>query len=174
MAFVRAILSAFVVTVVLNLILNRTQSKPKSSNMYHFTARGSHYLIIFGCAAIGLFTVIELGAYFSHQEMPTIVTVLMLILIAFPGLFLCVAVIPGFWEMRVDDDDVMIRKLFVIRTYWKISEIERCVAARGEMRVYVKGRKRMAFLVDGMFDNYNTFVNRMNIEKIPIVTKDRK
>jgi hypothetical protein len=171
--YVRAILSAFAVTIVLDLVLSRNQSKSRSSDKYHFTARCSRVVILFGCVGVGLFTLIELGAYLSHQYMPQIVTVLMALLIAIPGVILCMAAIPGFWEMRVDDDDVTIRKLFVIRRHWKISEIERCVAVTGEMRVYVKGRKRMAFLVDGMFDNYSTFVDRMNIEQIPIIDKVR-
>jgi hypothetical protein len=173
MEFVRAILSAFAVTIVLNLALGRNRRKSRSSNKYHFTARCNRVVILYGCVGVGLFSFIEIGAYLSHQYMPQIVTVLMALLIAIPGLFLCMSTIPGFWEMRVDDDDVMIRKLFVIRRHWKISDIERCVAVTGELRVYVKGRKRMAFLVDGMFDNYNTFVDRMNIEQIPIINKAR-
>ncbi|MGI5887830.1 MAG: DUF6560 family protein [Oscillospiraceae bacterium] len=174
MAFVIALLSAFVVSIVLNLVLGRNQSKPNSANMYHFTARGNRSLIWVGCVGVGLFAVIELGAYFSHQEMPMILTVLMAIFIAIPGLILCIMPIPGMWEMRVDDDDVTIRILFAIKKHWKISDIERCVAVTGEMRVYVKGRKRRAFLVDGMFDHYNTFVDRMQAEQIPIINKSRK
>lgn len=173
MAFVRAILSAFVVTIVLDLVLGRNQKKSYSSDKYHFTTRCSRSVIPVGCVGVGLFAAIELGAYFSHQDMPLIVTVLMALLIALPGLALCMFAIPGFWEMRVDDDDVTITKLFFIKRHWKISQIERCVAVVGEMRVYVKGRRRMAFLVDGMFDKYNTFVDRMNLEQIPIVAKGR-
>lgn len=171
MAFIRAILSAFVVTIVLNLVLGRNQSKSGSSDMYHFTARSSRNLLIGGYIGTGLFLLIELGAFFSHQEMPLLLTVLLAIFIAIPGLILCIIPIPGFWEIRVDDDDITIRKLFVIRTHWKISDIERCVAARGDMRVYVKGRRRMAFLVDGMFVNFYAFVDRMDAEQIPIIDK---
>ncbi|MGI6050906.1 MAG: DUF6560 family protein [Bilifractor sp.] len=173
-AFVRALLSAFVVTIVLNLILGRNNKNSRSSNKYHFTARCSRSVIVVGCVGMGLFAAIELGAYYTHQDMPMIVTVLMAILIAIPGLLLCMFAIPGFWEMHVDNDDVTIKKLFCIRKHWKISEIERCVAVTGEMRVYVKGRRRMAFLVDGMFDNFNTFVDRMNLEQIPIINKAKK
>lgn len=174
MAFVRAMLSAFAVTIVLDLVLSRNKRQSRSSDMYHFTARCGRQVIIFACIGIGLFTLIELGAYFSHQDMPLIITVLMALLIAFPGLLLCMLAIPGFWELSVDQDDVTIRKLFRIRTYWKISEIERCVSTEGELRVYVKGRKRTAFLVNCMFDNYNTFVDRMNAEMIPIISKAGK
>jgi hypothetical protein len=168
MALVRAMLSAFAVTIVLDLVLGRNQTKSQSSDIYHFTARCDRQVVYFGCVGMGLFALIELGAYFSHQEIPYLVTVLMAFLIALPGLFLCIIAIPGLWELSVDQDDVTIRKLFWIRKHWKISEIERCAGAAGELRVYVKGRKRMAFLVDVMFDNYNTFVARMNKEMIPI------
>lgn len=168
MAFLRAILSAFAVTIVLDLFLGRNQKKSQSSDMYHFTARYNRRAISIGCIGIGLFAFLELGAYFSHQEIPLLVTVLLALLIALPGLLLCIMAIPGLWELSVDQDDVTIRKLFWIRKHWKISEIERCVGTAGELRVYVKGRKRTAFLVDVMFDNYNTFVFRMNKEMIPI------
>ena len=168
MAFTRALLSAFAVTIVLNLVLGRNNKNPQSSDIYHFTARYKHQAIYLGCAGIGIVAVIELGAYFSHQEMPLLVTVLLALLLALPCLILCIMAIPGMWELTVDDDDVTIRKLFGIRKHWKISEIERCAGAAGELRVYVKGRKRTAFLVDAMFDNYNNFVFRMNKEMIPI------
>ena len=173
MAFVRAMLSAFVVTIVLKLVLDRNQKSTRSSDKYHFTARCGRAMIPVGCGGIGLFTLIEVGAYLSHQEMPLLLTVLMAIFIALPGLLLCLSTVPGFWEVRVDGDDVTITKLFVIKRHWKISDIEWCKAVTGEMRVYVRGRKRMAFLVDGLFINYGTFVDRMNLEHIPIVNEER-
>lgn len=174
MACLTAILSALAVTIILDLVLGRNVRKSRSSDIRHFTARCDRSVFPFGCVGIGLFAAIELGAYFMHQEMPQLVTVLMALLIALPGLLLCIMTVPGFWELRVDGDDVTVRKLFWIRKHWKISEIERCIAVTSELRVYVKGRKRMAFLVDAMFDNFNTFVSRMNKEKIPITDRGRQ
>jgi hypothetical protein len=168
MAFVRALLSAFAVTIVLDLVLGRNQKNSPSSDMYHFTARIKRQLIGVGCMGMGIFAVIELGAYFSHQEMPFLITVLMALLIAIPGLILCFMAIPGLWELSVDQDDVTVKKLFCVKTHWKISEIDHCAWKRGELHVYVKGRRRTAFIVDMMFDNYNTFVFRMRQEQIPV------
>ncbi len=174
MAIVRAVLTAFVVSWALNHILDRQKKKSHASDPYHFTARCNSSVNIYAYIGVGLFAVLELGAYFSHQDMPTILTILLAIFVALPGLFLYMSTIPGFWEMRVDQDDVTIVKLFCIKRHWKISEIDRCVAVTGEIRVYVKGRRRMAFLVDAMFDNCATFAERMRLEGIPIIDKVRK
>lgn len=174
MAYLRALISAFVVSIVLNWILGRNLNKSSSADMYHFTARGKRSLIIIGSGGFGLFAVIELGAFFSHQEIPLLETVLLALLIGLPGLYLCIATIPGIWEIRVDGDDVTVTKLFWIKTHWKISEIDRCVAGIGDIRVYVKGRKRTAFLVDVMFDHYNTFLERINEEQIPFIIKSSR
>jgi hypothetical protein len=174
MAFARALITALVVTIVLDLILDRYNKEPYSKNINHFTARCGKNIIIFGCVGGGIFAFVEIGGYLAHQEIPFILTVLLGIFLVLPALFLCLAAIPGFWEMRVDNDDITITKLFFIKKHWKVSEIDHCIAVTGEMRVYVKGRKRMAFLVDAMFKNFNTFVDRMNKENIQIINKERK
>lgn len=171
MGFLRALLSSAVVMVVLNWILQKNVRKSRSKNVDRFTARCGRSVIPFACVGIGLCMVIELGAYLEHEYMPPILTVLLIIVLGLPSLFLALSVVPGFWEMSVDQDDVTITKLFVFKRHWKISEIERCVLVTGEARVYVRGRKRMAFLVDGMFDNFATFIARMEKEQIPIINK---
>lgn len=173
MALFRAAIGIFAVTLVLNLIPVRDRNTSRPADPYHFTARGRRVLILIGCCGVGLMTLIELAVLAHHEEpLPTLLTVLLTFLVALPGLPLCLAPLPGFWEIRVDGDDITVTKLFRIRTHWKISDIGRCEAVSGELRVYMRGQKKAAFPVDALFDHYNTFVERMKREQIPIVYQD--
>ena len=43
----------------------------------------------------------------------------------------------------------------------------------GGANVYVKGRRRKAFFVDGMTDHYSNFIKRMEKEQVPLEYKLR-
>jgi hypothetical protein len=173
MDYLKALLTACVVTLVLGIYESRKQKKNHTKNVDHFTARLDRSVLIAGILGVGLFTVLEIAAYLSDQYIPTLLTVLMFLFFGLPGMFLILGTVPGFWEIRVDGDDLTVVKLFFIKKHFKISQIERCarVDTLWEIWVYVKDRKRRAFIVDAEFDNYSTFMKRMDKEQIHIYRK---
>ena len=64
----------------------------------------------------------------------------------------------------IDGDDITVIKAFIFKRHWKISNISYCKAKRDGMNVYVEGRRRKAFFIDGMTDHYSNFVKRMEKE----------
>ena len=77
--------------------------------------------------------------------------------------------IKGIWDVRVDGDDVTVVKAFLFRRHWKISKISHCKMGRGGLKVYVEGRKRKAFFVDGMCEHFSNFMKRMEKEGKQII-----
>ena len=47
----------------------------------------------------------------------------------------------------------------------KISDISYCKMKRGGLNVYVNGKNRKAFFIDGMTDHFDNFVKRMERRK---------
>lgn len=84
------------------------------------------------------------------------------------GVFLVMGLIcflypmPGVWDIVVDGDDITVIKFWVFRKSFKISEIEKCVMLIGDTRVYCKGRKRIAFMLDDMMNGVNNFLKWMD------------
>ena len=103
-------------------------------------------------------------------------TFIMLILVAFLGLmfFGMIAPIKGVWDICVDENDVTVIKAFFYKRHWKISDISYCKRKRGGMNVYVNGRKKKAFFVDGMTDHFDNFIKRMEKEGKEIIVLEPK
>ena len=103
-------------------------------------------------------------------------TFIMLILVAFLGLmfFGMIAPIKGVWDICVDENDVTVIKAFFYKRHWKISDISYCKRKRGGMNVYVNGRKKKAFFVDGMTDHFDNFIKRMEKEGKEIILPETK
>lgn len=93
-------------------------------------------------------------------------------------LFFClvsvVATVPRVWDVVVDGDEITVINLFVFRRKYRISDITHCVKTTGSIRVYVKGKKRTAFLVDAMNDGVDNFIKRMEKENVQIIDKVKK
>ena len=84
-----------------------------------------------------------------------------------PAIALCCYSIPGVYDITIDEDDILVRRLFISR-HWKVSSIRKCEASAGTLKVYMKGRKKPAFAVDITLENYSLFVDRMHEEGIPM------
>lgn len=82
---------------------------------------------------------------------------------------LMIAPLKGVWDIIVDGDEITIVKAFILKRHWKISNISQCKQKLGGMNVYVKGRKKKAFFVDGMTEHYDNFIKRMEKEGIEII-----
>ena len=162
MAFLRAIIVAFIVIGVLDLLTKRNKKRTKSLNK--FDARVPLDLAVLGAIEILVIIGIFIGAEISKQHFPMWLTILLGIVGIFPGFLLMIAPIKGVWDVIVDDDDITVVKAFVYRRHWKFSKITYGKMKRGGMKVYVEGRARKAFFVDGMGENFSNFMERMEKE----------
>ena len=120
-----------------------------------------------GVGTIGMIIVIGIlafgEAHNEHFSLP--VMVIFTIVGIIPAFMLMIAPIKGVCDVIVDGDDITIVKAFIFRRHWKFSDITYGKVTRGGMKVYVEGRKRKAFFVDGMFEGYSNFIERMEKEE---------
>ena len=167
MTFLRAIIVAFIVVGALDLLTKRTLQKTDSLDK--FIVRAPIDFAALG--AIGTAVVIGILIYgaISEEYIPIWSVVLLCIVGMFPGFLLMIAPIKGVWDVIVDDDDITVVKAFVYRRHWKFSKITYGKMGRGGMKVYVEGRKRKAFFVDGMCEHYSNFEERMKAEGKEII-----
>ena len=162
MAFLRAIIVAFIVAGVLDLITKRTSKKTDSLDK--FVVRAPIDFAALG--AIGTAVVIGILIYgvITEESISIWVVILLCIVGIFPGFLLMIAPIKGVWDVIVNDDDITVVKAFVYRRHWKFSKITYGKMKRGGMKVYVEGRARKAFFVDSMGENFSNFMERMEKE----------
>jgi hypothetical protein len=68
----------------------------------------------------------------------------------------------------VDGNAIEVIKCFVYKKHFQFTEIVRCKMTRGGAKIYIKGRKRKAFFVDGMMEGADVFLKRAEKAGIPI------
>lgn len=93
----------------------------------------------------------------ENQHIPLPIMVIFIVVVIVPGFLLMIAPIKGVWDIIVDGDDITVVKAFVFKRHWKFSDIICGRVTRGGMKIYVEGRKRKAFFVDGMCEGYSNF-----------------
>ena len=162
MTFLRAIIVAFIVAGVLDLITKRTSKKTDSLDK--FVVRAPIDFAALG--AIGMVFVIGalILSAIENRTFPIAVMIIFNTTVVVPCALLMIAPIKGVWDVIVNDDDITVVKAFVYRRHWKFSKITYGKMKRGGMKVYVEGRTRKAFFVDGMGENFSNFMERMEKE----------
>ena len=150
MKYIGGIITSYIVLLVLDIMQRRNHTRTQS--LKKFTVR-TITDVSFICA---------IGALF--------------VLVAFLGLmfFGMIAPIKGVWDICVDENDVTVIKAFFYKRHWKISDISYCKRKRGGMNVYVNGRKKKAFFVDGITDHFDNFIKRMEKEGKEIILPETK
>ena len=150
MKYIGGIITAYIVLLVLDIMQRRNHTRTQS--LKKFTVR-TITDVSFICA---------IGALF--------------VLVAFLGLmfFGMIAPIKGVWDICVDNNDVTVIKAFFYKRHWKVSDISYCKMKRGGMNVYVNGRKKKAFFVDGITDHFDNFIKRMEKEGKEIILPETK
>ena len=141
------------------------KSKRKTASSKKFVVRapldfaglGTIVMII----AIGALVFAEV----ENQHIPLPIMVIFIVVVIVPGFLLMIAPIKGVWDIIVDGDDITVVKAFVFKRHWKFSDIICGRVTRGGMKIYVEGRKRKAFFVDGMCEGYSNFLKRMEKEE---------
>ena len=84
------------------------------------------------------------------------------------SLILVLAPVKGFWDATVKDNTITVSRLWVFRKTVNISDIDYCTIKKGGINVYIKGKRRKAFQIDGMSTNITNFEKRMEKEGIEI------
>lgn len=163
MIFLRTLIVAFIVTGILDLLAKKSKRKTASSKKIvvraplDFAGLGTIVMII----AIGALVFAEV----ENQHIPLPIMVIFIVVVIVPGFLLMIAPIKGVWDIIVDGDDITVVKAFVFKRHWKFSDIICGRVTRGGMKIYVEGRKRKAFFVDGMCEGYSNFLKRMEKEE---------
>lgn len=155
------LITAFIVAGVLDILTARSQKVANSTEK--FIVRAPLYMA--GIGAIGMVCCFVALIWDSEEPIPVSIIVLLMIVVVLPSLFLMVVPIKGIWDVIVDGDDITVVKAFIYKRHWKFSDITYGKLTRGGMKIYVEGRERKAFFVDGMCNGFLTFLQRMADEE---------
>lgn len=181
------VVSICVYGLLIYLNSRKSSAIKKTKSLYKFTMRATKSLSHLGMIGMGFPFVITLVFLFypnveGLEHIPIydvmgrltkltedtafyLIYIFMFVL----SLPLMIAPLKGTWDIIVDGDEITIIKAFIFKRHWKISNISQCRQKIGGMNVYVKGRKKKAFFVDGMTEHYDNFVKRMEKEGIEII-----
>ena len=177
MKYLGTILVAYIVLFILDIMQKRNHKTTKSLNKFSIRTISD---VSFICAIGALFLLgVLIWGFWSEPETFYSKRYLMIIIplsIIWFGvtLFGMIAPLKGVWEIKVEGDNITVIKMFIFRRYWKISDISYCKMKRGGMNVYVNGRKKKAFFVDGMTDHFDNFIKRIEKEGKEIIIREPK
>ena len=177
MKYLGAILGAYIVLFILDIMQKRNHKTTKSLNKFSIRTISD---VSFICAIGALFVLVAfIWCLWSDPETFCSKGSLMIIIpfsiIWFGVTFLgMIAPIKGVWDICVDNNDVTVIKAFFYKRHWKVSDISYCKMKRGGMNVYVNGRKKKAFFVDGMTDHFDNFIKRIEKEGKEIIIREPK
>ncbi|EGT3902777.1 hypothetical protein ERM42_10515 [Clostridioides difficile] len=177
MKYLGTILVAYIVLFILDIMQKRNHKTTKSLNEFSIRTISD---VSFICAIGALFLLgVLIWGFWSEPENFYSKRYLMIIIpfsIIWFGvtLFGMIAPLKGVWEIKVEGDNITVIKMFIFRRYWKISDISYCKMKRGGINVYVNGRKKKAFFVDGMTDHFDNFIKRIEKEGKEIIIPEPK
>ena len=162
MKYIGGIITAYIVLLVLDIMQRRNHTRTQS--LKKFTVR-TITDVSFICAIGALFVLVAfIWCLWSDPET----------FCSKGSLMIMIAPIKGVWDICVDNNDVTVIKAFFYKRHWKVSDISYCKMKRGGMNVYVNGRKKKAFFVDGITDHFDNFIKRMEKEGKEIILPETK
>lgn len=171
-----SIIALSFISGMIDLITYKKNPKNYTRSINKFTIRTSSTTCLYGVIGFLMGTGFFFGLWYHglFEYEPRQIIVLMTIVFGFlaMGLVCLLAPLPRFWDVVVNGNDITIIKFFVFTKSFKVSDIEKCVMTVGDIRVYMKGRKRVAFLVDAMTKGVTNFLKRM--EKEGILVEDNR
>lgn len=173
-----SLIALSLISGMIDLLTYRKNPKNYTRSLNKFTIRTPATMCLYGIMGVGMASLLFIGYFLLangfDEGTPSGTTMMVVIIgVAFAlGLVCFLYPMPGFWDIVVDGDDITVIKLWLFRKSFKISEIDKVVMKIGDMRVYIKGKKRPAFMVDAMMNGVNNFLKRMDKEGI-LVEDDR-
>lgn len=164
-----------VVSGLIDWMTYKKSPKRYTRSIYHFTVRTPLSLAALGAFGFVFFTGVMLFAFTDSKNIVMWKSSLLMRVIYYVMLSICIflmaAPLPRFWDVVVDGDDITIIKLFIFKKQFHVKDIRCCVMKTGEVWVYAKNRKRVAFLVDASCNGVDNFMKRMEKENIEIIDK---
>ncbi len=169
-----SLIALSLISGMIDLLTYRKNPKNYTRSLNKFTIRTPATMCIYGIMGVGMASLLFIGYFLLangfDEGTPSGTTMMVVIIgVAFAlGLVCFLYPMPGFWDIVVDGDDISVIKFWVFRKSFKISDIEKCIMLTGDIRIYSKGRKRAAFMIDAMMNGVNNFLKRMDKEGIPV------
>lgn len=152
----------------------RQTKKKTTESIYNFDMRCPMYVCGLGSVCGIMCIAILIGIYVQEGYVHIVFIISMGIMIIL-SLYAVFLPIPRMWDQRVEQDEVTIRRFIIYEKRWNISNITYCKMTKGGMlKVYVKGRKRMAFSVDPLLIGKRNFIKRMKKENVIIYDAEGK
>ena len=171
--FIGSMITIFVVSLVMKLLTNdqmMNKLDKKTSSIYKFTVRPSSACRYIAILCIAFFIGLLVLSYFVGEQSVTVYVGFGIF--AAMGLFLLIETLPGAEEIHVDHDDIEVQLAWFYKKHWSFSQIDYTVSDPNKgTRVYMKGRKRQAFVVDNMFTGITNFEKRLKHDNIEIRVK---
>lgn len=165
----------FIVSCVVILVLGLIEKKVekggtnKLQSEEKFIARVQGIMFTLGAIVIGMIVAIYIFFGITDPEqLNDIVANVCFIVLGTLGIYSMLLIVPGFWEIRVDGDDICVVKCFLYKKSYKFSELTRCKMTRGGARFYIEGCRRKAFFLDAMMIGADLFMKRTEKAGIPI------
>jgi len=164
----KSLITVIIVGGVLAILekLARKKERVNGESMEKFLIKLSSGYFFIGAIEAGMMGAILIWGELTNQLETFLVIIL--ILVATPGLMLMIFPLAGIWEVLVDQDDITVTKCFIFRKQFQFSEITHCKHTRGGWKVYVKDRRRKAFFVDRYMDGAGMFLKRIEAANIPV------
>lgn len=114
-------------------------------------------LLVEGAQKLGFLWIVLLGGLFL-----------------FLGVALVLFSLPGFYEIRMQENRICIRKYFFSKRELTLSQIQLCYLKKAQIDVFVKGETKRAFHVNTKNSSANVFLRRLVEENIPFYEKIKK
>ena len=164
----------YLVLFVLDMMIKRSRKQTRSLKKFTIrTLLDIAYLGAFSAVAMVVLLIICTISNPEFWEDWNILSAVIFGVFFFVTFIMMLAPIKGFWDIIVDNDDITVVHFWIFKWHWKISNISHCKLKRGGANVYVKGKRRKAFFIDGMTDHYSNFIERMEKEQVPLESKLR-
>ena len=157
MEIIGGIIIAYIVLLVLDILKRRNHKQTRS--LEKFTIRTITDVGFICAMGAALWIGVMLYGLISEPELLEKTFFIILSIIWLGVMFWgMIAPMKGVWDILIDGNNVTVIKAFLFKKHWKISDISHCKMKRGGINVYVNGRKRKAFFVDGMTDHFDNFI----------------
>jgi hypothetical protein len=140
-----------------------------SASLYDFIIRPLPEISSIGIVGGGFFGFCLLGSSYAGQLNGFLIFV-------FGGLFLLSVLlilfpIKGFWDEHVIGDKIKFSRLWVIHRTINFDEIDYCFCKRGGIKIRLKSGHTSLFGIDGLTENIETFMERLEQENILLKEK---
>lgn len=164
-----SMITIFVVSLLMSLLTKEKMDK-KTSSIYKFNVHYNFGLIMIGMLVAAFCLAMMVLAYFMGEE--SISVYVGFGIFAMLGLYIIIRTLPGADEIYVDHDDITIQLAWFHKKHWSFSQIDYATIDHNGIHVYMKGKKRQAFVVDNMCNSMANFKKRLQHEKIEIRMKN--